>query len=545
MDKAFDTAFDAMMAWNQVGLFVGGLICLGIGLLFIADFVHWRVVAQRVKGRIAAVRVTGINKKKSGTEDSPAVSEKPEDLTSLADELKKSPGRLFGNIFLSLLSVVPLVLLFSFAAYTAFDYLHLKADGYQVEAAVIDNEISGENADNYRAVVSFEGHDGQYWELRDSMVVPASRSYEIGRKIDVYYDPADPSHFKIVGFWHYQIFRIALSLIVTSLIVGVFIVIAARFEGRLRSTGSSEKKKKKVSYAGEMYSAVMEYAVPDGETIQAETDSSSNWLADKIPGTPVKLLVKPHDPESVRKVGWLGLIAGLIFAVPGALLLFVGIGMGMNIFTIVIGAAGLGYLGFKLFKTLRPRGEWDSIADFQKRMKAKSADKSKQGRILTHQEIRDRLRYHDRVAQLWQPFLVLMAAGFIGGGIYMAQDMEGLLAVAERTEGHVVRVESVYNASAEGSSYTYYPVIEYADFTGRVSTFRSKVGSNPPTKKIGDSVTVMYDPDRPGQAQVDRGILNWLIPGGLLLAGLWLLWVSLKIQMGIFHRKPLVRRRGV
>lgn len=46
----FDVAFEAISAWNQVGLIIGGVICLLIGGVFIADFIYWRITAYKVRG---------------------------------------------------------------------------------------------------------------------------------------------------------------------------------------------------------------------------------------------------------------------------------------------------------------------------------------------------------------------------------------------------------------------------------------------------------------------------------------------------------------
>ncbi|GJL85280.1 MAG: hypothetical protein DHS20C02_10550 [Micavibrio sp.] len=54
---AFDIAFDAMAAWNQVGLLIGGLVLVALGGLIIGNFVYWRLKAWRFTATIIGVRV--------------------------------------------------------------------------------------------------------------------------------------------------------------------------------------------------------------------------------------------------------------------------------------------------------------------------------------------------------------------------------------------------------------------------------------------------------------------------------------------------------
>jgi hypothetical protein len=50
--------FDAMIAWNQVGMLAGGAIIGGLGVLLLGSQVHWRLRAVRVSGALIGVRET-------------------------------------------------------------------------------------------------------------------------------------------------------------------------------------------------------------------------------------------------------------------------------------------------------------------------------------------------------------------------------------------------------------------------------------------------------------------------------------------------------
>jgi len=61
--------------------------------------------------------------------------------------------------------------------------------------------------------------------------------------------------------------------------------------------------------------------------------------------------------------------------------------------------------------------------------------------------------------------------------------------------------------------------------------FKDNVGSNPPSHRPGDTVTVLYLPDNPQrEAIIDRGIWwNWAIPGIVFLFAAFLVLILIGI----------------
>jgi len=55
----FDVLVSGLGALNQVGLFIAGLVCAGLGGLFVGNAVYWRLHAVRVEGRVIGVRQNG------------------------------------------------------------------------------------------------------------------------------------------------------------------------------------------------------------------------------------------------------------------------------------------------------------------------------------------------------------------------------------------------------------------------------------------------------------------------------------------------------
>jgi len=55
----FDVLVSGLGALNQVGVFIAGLVCAGLGGLLVGNAVYWRLHAIRVEGRVIGVRQNG------------------------------------------------------------------------------------------------------------------------------------------------------------------------------------------------------------------------------------------------------------------------------------------------------------------------------------------------------------------------------------------------------------------------------------------------------------------------------------------------------
>jgi hypothetical protein len=55
----FDLIFQGAQAYNQVGFFVGAVVCLGIGGLILGNSFYWRVHALRAQGTVIGVITNG------------------------------------------------------------------------------------------------------------------------------------------------------------------------------------------------------------------------------------------------------------------------------------------------------------------------------------------------------------------------------------------------------------------------------------------------------------------------------------------------------
>jgi hypothetical protein len=83
--------------------------------------------------------------------------------------------------------------------------------------------------------------------------------------------------------------------------------------------------------------------------------------------------------------------------------------------------------------------------------------------------------------------------------------------------GEVIALEEE-PATEPGDPRTYRPVVSFPIDSTRRVRFKSVAHSNPPEYEVGDSVRVLYDPDRPGDARIRSFTSLWLpltVLGGL------------------------------
>jgi len=97
--------------------------------------------------------------------------------------------------------------------------------------------------------------------------------------------------------------------------------------------------------------------------------------------------------------------------------------------------------------------------------------------------------------------------------------------------GTVIRMESS-NSSDGGTTYS--PVFSYT-VDGQQYEYESVNSSNPPTHKVGDVETLLYNPDNPGKARQNSFWELWLLPVILCPVSIFMIILSIGI--------PLLTRR--
>lgn len=519
--------FEIMGAISQLMFIFMGLVFLSLGAALSGYPLWQRLRCPRVKARIVELY---------GDRTPPVVDNDDDKVESVqrqgwrSSELKssisKTPGNALAGGFVILLFLGIPLLFIAIGSYFAYDYFTLKTDGVMAEAAVIRIEeyTDSEGDTSYTPVVQFQDRAG-YVQQHKSRV--SSRNFDVGDRVTVLYRADDPGHFIIDDFWHNMV--VPLICIGMGSLFLFLMFFAGRAQRRPRGNVSSAAAKSRAFST--MFYPVYEYVAPDGRLLRAQSKDASNWIPGHLPGTEVMIGLKPDDYESIEKPSLALFIFGLICLAPGAFIMQGAVrGLDWGWPLLVAAALIFGSIGFKLSKTIKPRELWETREQFRARLNLKKSDKGrsgnhgKKGLLLTPQAINDHLQQHDRAMAVWSPFYIVLATAMIVGGYYLYHKQSGFEVQAIKTQGEVVRMIS--KSDSEGT--TYYPVIGFTTPGGKKVEFSDNVGSNPPSAARGDKVRVLYNPERPSEAIVDRGWFN-LLPGvGLLwLGGMWLV-ASLK-----------------
>lgn len=93
-------------------------------------------------------------------------------------------------------------------------------------------------------------------------------------------------------------------------------------------------------------------------------------------------------------------------------------------------------------------------------------------------------------------------------GAYAAYNSYNLGNNGETTTSIVIELEE---SDSDGSCCVYSPIIEF-EANGQTYTFESGNASNPPEYEIGEEVKILYNPENPSNAQINKVSERWLMP---------------------------------
>ena len=103
----------------------------------------------------------------------------------------------------------------------------------------------------------------------------------------------------------------------------------------------------------------------------------------------------------------------------------------------------------------------------------------------------------------------LFFAGFCLWGAYAGYVSWKLDNEGETTIGRVVEMKESDNG--DNGCCVYSPVIEF-EANGQTYSFEGDTASDPPQYKVGEEVSVIYDPAKPDTAQINKWSERWLFP---------------------------------
>jgi hypothetical protein len=116
--------------------------------------------------------------------------------------------------------------------------------------------------------------------------------------------------------------------------------------------------------------------------------------------------------------------------------------------------------------------------------------------------------------RIWNGCILIFAnlffAGFCLWGAYAGYISWRLEQEGVTTTGTVIELES--SDSSEGGCCVYSPVIEFTANNDQTYTFEGDTASDPPAYDVGEQVDVLYDPNDPETAQINKWTERWLFP---------------------------------
>ena len=299
-----------------------------------------------------------------------------------------------------------------------------------------------------------------------------------------------------------------------------------------------------VTANGAMYTPVYRYTLPDGQTHEARSDTSTGSTSGYETGRVVPLLISAHNPTEARQANsYLLEIIGAIFFVPGIWLGYTALtAYPITRMTWFMAAAMVIYLLERGRRILTPKGRRLTIEEWKRQhgLGQASMDLSTVKPIEQIAAATGSAQSHQQLQQKkWAPVVVgLVAIALVAIGILQGVRIAQLETAGIRTHGDVVDLKEEYS-SGNGGNYSYYPIVRYRTQAGADVEFKDSVGSNPPTHQAGDRVQVLYLATRPSGAIIDRGaFLNWAIPALLLAGSCFLAWLTLFLKRSA-PRQPL------
>jgi hypothetical protein len=122
----------------------------------------------------------------------------------------------------------------------------------------------------------------------------------------------------------------------------------------------------------------------------------------------------------------------------------------------------------------------------------------------------------------------VIGLGLFTGGIFAIQHTRRFVQTAVEVPGVVI--ENVWREKQDrdrGTSWVSYPRIRFRNREGQEVTFTSTTGSSPPSYRVNEPVTILYDPQEPHNASIKSFAELWLLP--VILCGMGLIFSSFGI----------------
>ncbi len=140
------------------------------------------------------------------------------------------------------------------------------------------------------------------------------------------------------------------------------------------------------------------------------------------------------------------------------------------------------------------------------------------------------LLHPQKIRQVFRMIQIVVSIGLIIFSCYIGKNNFYLIWNGMRTQGTIVDFKQVHWTSRGKNGTTtnspFMPIVEF-QINDQVVRFQDSVGSNS-SAGLKSQITVLYDPDDPVHAIIERPIMNWIPWGPMLTVGLFLLLIALR-----------------
>jgi hypothetical protein len=266
-----------------------------------------------------------------------------------------------------------------------------------------------------------------------------------------------------------------------------------------------------------VYYPIFQFKSEKGQYISAETNFGTSLLLRVLPGSEADILVMDHDKNTARVKSILRpFLSGLslVFSLMLFYISFTQYSFSLSAFFIIF--LFISVASFFLYKILFYNGLKGAFELINKRQ-AQRKIKREEYPVLGKKQVIDKIKKQDQLKIKCFPAGIVIGLFLLGVGINLGLDQKYLVETGIRTEGQVVKIYSEVDINTKAN--VYYPIIEFADQKNRSITFRDKIGSTPSEYNVGETVTVLFDPNNLGKAMIDRNVWNWLPAFILLILG--------------------------
>ena len=285
---------------------------------------------------------------------------------------------------------------------------------------------------------------------------------------------------------------------------------------------------KSASGAGS-YRLVAQFVGTDGRTRYVESSVGSSSPLGAI-GDAVTILLHPEDPEQVAIKSTLFYVLGVVFTALGvaACVAFFAL-FRVTTFSMAGAAVVVATVAYKLRGSVREKPmalqAWREYKRETLRPRVYTEETKGEISWADPAALEAAVRNQEKATRFALPVLLVAGVGLLLLGGHLHRRTEAFLAKAVRSHGVVVSLARQHSSRSD----TFAPVVEFEQ-GGRTYRFTDSISSRPAMYATGDSVGVLYDPDNPANARIDRGRWNRIVPiliGGFgvlfCFAGLWVL----------------------